>query len=377
MRRTVLQGFAALFSLVFLPSIVRAADGTLRVATWNVTDYGGAGARDAHFQNVFYGTFEGRQFAPDVLLGQEFLSQAAVTSFVNLLNSAAGSPGDWAAAPFLNGPDTDSALFYRTSKIAYLSTSIVSTGGVNPEPPRNTYRYDVRILGGAEDSQLALYSTHMASQSNPSSRRLIEAQRIREDAESLAPGTHFLIGGDFNITSSFDAAYIELTGSQANDAGRFFDPIETPGDWNNNAAYRFVHTQAPGLGTNTGGMDDRFDFLLTSASLGDGTGWDYVGAFGVPYSATSWDDFNHSYRVWGNDGTSFNTSLTTTGNQMVGQSIAQSLVATAPNGGHLPVFMDLRFNAVAVPEPGTGALLALGGLLLLAASGRLARRRDA
>jgi len=366
---------SALLSLLLLFPVGNgwAQFGSLRIATWNVTDYGGPGARDADFQNVFYGAFEGRQFAPDVLLGQEFLSQSAVNSFVTLLNTAAGSPGDWAAAPFLNGPDTDSAFFYRAGKIAYQGTSTVSLGSPGAsELPRNTYRYDVQVLGDSDGSRLSLYSSHMASQGNPVARRLAEAQRIRDDAENLPAGTHFLLGGDLNVTSSGDSAYAELTGAQASDAGRFFDPIGTPGSWNNNPAYRFVHTQAPGAGG--GGMDDRFDFLLTSASLGDGSGLDYAGFFGTPYSTTTWDDPNHSYRAWGNDGTSFNETLTVTGNQMVGASVARSLVNTATNGGHLPVFMDLRFNAAAVPEPGTGTLV-LVGVLGMIGGRRLARRR--
>ncbi|MBC8135660.1 MAG: PEP-CTERM sorting domain-containing protein [Fibrella sp.] len=108
-------------------------------------------------------------------------------------------------------------------------------------------------------------------------------------------------------------------------------------------------------------MDDRFDVLLTSGNLGDGVGLDYLGSFGTPYSTTTWNDLNHSYRAWGNDGSSFNAVLNTTSNAMVGNSIATSLRNTATNGGHLPVFLDLRFNvaAVSVPEPGTLGLMAL------------------
>ena len=174
--------------------------------------------------------------------------------------------------------------------------------------------------------------------SDDKARRLLEAQRIRDDAESLPAGWHFILGGDFNIQSSSQTAYVELVGSQANNDGRFFDPINTPGSWNNNSAYRIVHTQDP---SGAGGMDDRHDQLLLSASLVDGVHLDYIGDSSIPYSTTTWDDSNHSYRSWGNDGTSFNTSLTITGNQMVGAVIAQTLVNSASGGGHLPVFLDL------------------------------------
>ena len=87
---------------------------------------------------------------------------------------------------------------------------------------------------------------------------------------------------------------------------------------------------------------------------------------GTPYSTTTWNDPNQSYRVWGNDGTSFNKSLTIAGNAEVGASIAQSLVNDAtPAGGHLPVFLDLTYQINPTPEPSAFAALGLGTLAFL------------
>ena len=49
------------------------------------------------------------------------------TSTPRIENSAPNSPGDWARASFVNGNDTDSAFFYRTSKVNLNSSSITST----------------------------------------------------------------------------------------------------------------------------------------------------------------------------------------------------------------------------------------------------------
>jgi hypothetical protein len=190
-------------------------------------------------------------------------------------------------------------------------------------------------------------------------RRTPEAQRIRDDAATLPLGSHFILGGDFNIQSWNEPAYQVLVSSMSDNSGRFFDPIDSPGSatpsggWNSNAAYRIVHTQDPatcdvscgGTGCNGGGMDDRFDQLLIADSLMDGAGLDYIGNPAVPYSTMTWDDPNHSYRCWGNDGTSFNCRLTTTGNAMVGAAIAQALITAADGLGHLPVFLDLQLPA--------------------------------
>lgn len=331
---------------VFAVSCAAAhAAAQLRIATFNVTNY--AGGREAEFQTAIYGSFQSLSMAPDVILGQEFIDAASVIAFRNLLNSAAGSPGDWAAAPFVNGNDTDQVLFYRTSKVQFLGQTVVAPGGGFPNHPRNIMRHDIRPVGySAAAATLACYNSHMKAQDAGStgdeSQRLLEAQRIRDNAETLNPAWNFLLGADLNIYQSSEAAYVELVGSQANNAGRFFDPIKSPGDWNNNSAFRFLHTQDP---AGAGGMDDRFDQILLSASLVDGEGFDYIGDPNSPYSTTTWNDPKHSYRVWGNDGTSYNTTLKVNGNTMVGAVIAQALVTAANGQGHLPVFLDLRVPA--------------------------------
>ncbi len=319
------------------------ASAQLRVATWNVTNY--SSGRVTEFQTAIYGEFEGRSLGPDILIGQEFTSQTSVNNYLAILNGAPGSPGDWAAAPFINGNDTDNAFFYRTSKLDFLNVTVVSVGSGAPNHPRDVERYDVRLVGYSGDAAvLACYSSHMKAgdTSDDQARRLVEATAIRADAETLNPAWNFLLAGDFNIQSSGQAAYVELVGSQVNNDGRFHDPIATPGSWNNNASFRFVHTQDP---IGSGGMDDRHDQILVDFDLIDGAGLDYIGDPNTPYSTTTWDDVNHSYRSWGNDGTSFNANLRVTGNTMVGPTIAQALINAATTAGHLPVYLDLRVPA--------------------------------
>lgn len=312
------------------------ADG-LRVVTWNVSNYGGG--RAAEFETAVYGVFEGRSMAPDVILLQEMLSGSAVGQLVEILNDAPDSPGDWAAAPFVDGNDTDNGFVYRTSKVALLGSVVVAQGGAAPNHPRDINRYDVRLVGyGSIEGVISLYSSHMKASTGSANeaRRLLEAQRIRADAEGLPDGQHFILGGDFNIRSSSEGAYQELI--VARDDGRFFDPIASPGSWNNSSTFRYIHTQDP---IGAGGVDDRYDQLLVSASLVDGDGAEYVGEPTLPYSRSTWDDPNHSYRCWGNDGSSYNTVLRSEGNEMVGADIADALKRICIGSGHLPVFLDL------------------------------------
>jgi len=334
---------------------VSVAQGQLRVACWNITFYPSQGLRTADFQTAIYGVYQGRTLAPDVLFVQEMESQSGVNSFLSMLNNAPGSPNDWEAAAFSDGEDTDNAFFYRRTKVDLLASTVIAVGSSSTlNQPRDTNRYDIRLENySSVGATIGIYSSHMKAQggTNHAGRRLIEAQRIRDNAEGLdtnGPGTglpagyHFIFGGDTNIQTSSEAAYQELVGSQVNNAGRFFDPINTPGSWNNNSAFRFVHTQDP---AGAGGMDDRHDQVLLCASLIDGQGLDYLGNPSLAYSTTTWDDPNHSYRSWGNDGTSYNTTLTINGNAMVGTAIAQALFNAAAGQGHLPVVLNFKVPA--------------------------------
>jgi endonuclease/exonuclease/phosphatase family metal-dependent hydrolase len=315
----------------------------LRVATWNITTY--SGGRQADLSTAIFNTYQGRSMRPDIIATQEFLSQAAQDSFLAMLNAGPLGP-IWQAAPFTNGPDMDHAFFYRSDRVILVDSQIISQGGNAPLPPRDTKRFDVVLLGyGYLSPKLAIYSAHMkaGTTADDRARRLAEATAIRQNLASLSGFDGALVVGDFNVYTSEEEAFIKLTGSEPDNSGRVFDPINSPGDWNDNAAFRFIHTQDPATSS---GMDSRFDFILVNSPLLNGAGFDYIGQPTVPFSGTTWNDPNHSYRVWGNDGSSFNNPLNIITNSMVGPTIAQALVNSATvNGGHLPVFLDLKVPA--------------------------------
>lgn len=341
------QARATAFAITtMLAALAGRADAQLRVVAWNISNY--TGARTAEIQTVTYGVnaANGQTMRPDVILLQEIASQVALNAMVSALNTAPGSPGDWAGATYNNGPDLDNALVYRTSKLSYLGRVLILTGGGSPNPPRDVYRYNMKVVGyNATSANIAMYSSHMKAQDSGGDddlRRRTEAQAIRSDAQSLPAGWNFVYGGDTNIQTSSAAEYQDMVGSQANNLGRFFDPINRPGSWNNTASFAVIHTQDP---SGSGGMDDRHDQVLLGASLIDGAGMDYIGNQSIPYNLSNWNDPNHSYRAWGNDGSSMNLPMTTTGNTFVGAAIAQAIRDCAVNGGHIPVFLDLKMPA--------------------------------
>lgn len=282
---------------------------------------------------------------PDIIATQEFFSQAAQDSFLAMLNSGPLGPV-WQAAPYTNGPDSDHAFFYRSDRVVLVGSQVISQGGNAPLPPRDTKRFDVVLLGYSYLSpKIAIYTAHMKAGTTASdrTRRLAEATAIRENLASLSGFDGALVVGDFNVYTSNEEAFIKLTGSEPDNSGRVFDPINSSGNWDGNEVFKFIHSQDPATSS---GMNSRFDFILMNAPMLNGAGLDYIGQPSVPFSTTTWNDPNHSYRVWGNDGTSFDNPLTVLTNAMTGPTIAQALVNSATvNGGHLPVFADVRVPA--------------------------------
>lgn len=381
----VARTVAAVFSVLALASAALAD--TLRVGTWNVTNYGEGDARDAAFQAALFGSFEGRSFSPDVLLVQEVRGSAAATSFLSLLNSAPGSSGDWAMAPFVEIDPLDNATFYRTSKVSFLASFTINpASGPDPEQPRDTIRYDLQVNGTTE--RIGLYNVHFKSGSGSvdQARRQVEADRIRRNAAgqdtngagtALPSGYHSIIAGDFNAGSANQEA-IQTLWSQSYStlllgAGQFHDPVNATGTWSGSSTNRHLFTNDP-----LNGLDDRFDLLGLSTSLIDGVGIDYIGLAGTPFSGATWNDPSHSYRVWGNDGTQgFDRPIAGAGNTMVGESIANAMLSTMPvnGGGHLPVFLDITYSPTAgvAPEPGTLWLALMAGAGTI--GGMIRRRR--
>ena len=76
------------------------------IASYNLLNYPGntSAIRNPYFRTVI------ENIQPDVLVVQEMLSQAGVNEFlINVMNVASSG---FAAGTFLDGPDTDNAIFY-------------------------------------------------------------------------------------------------------------------------------------------------------------------------------------------------------------------------------------------------------------------------
>jgi endonuclease/exonuclease/phosphatase family metal-dependent hydrolase len=298
----------------------------IKVLNYNILNYPAASGelREDEFRTIM------TAIHPDILVVQEVTgtTNAGMNQFLNnVLNVA--FPGEYAAGTWFNGPDTDNALFYRTSAVTFVSADTLQT------ELRAIAEYVVRPAGySSTAANLRVFSMHLkaSSTSEDQAQRLREVTILRNYANTLPAGTHFIYAGDFNIQSSTEDSYEKMLADEADDDGRAFDPINTPGSWNNNASFAAVHTQSPKSASNpyggaTGGMDDRFDFQLVSAALLDGEGLSYVPG---------------TYKCYGNDGLHFNLAINAPPTIPEGAAMANALHEASD---HMPVIMEVQVPA--------------------------------
>jgi hypothetical protein len=325
--RPVLPLLLALIALLGMLGAPRSGY-ALRFASYNTLNYDNLNTtRDPAFRTVIAGIAN-----VDVLAVCEIQDQTSINNFLNnVLNTI--EPGQWSAAPFYDqaGSSQNQSLFYRSATVTYVSSDTLGND------PRDIPYYRLRPKPyTASSAEFVVFVVHFKASEGYEADRLAEATRLRAFMNTYPAGTNMVICGDFNVYTSTEPAYVELLESQAVNTGRVQDPINTPGSWNNTATYAAIHTQStrsgtlvPADGGATGGMDDRFDFVLPTYSLNDGEGLDQLAS---------------TYTAYGQDGLHFNTDVNAAPtNAAVGQVIADALQRASD---HLPVVMNFQVPAI-------------------------------
>ena len=298
---------------------------TLVIMAYNVLNYpGSTAARWADFRTIV------KYVQPDIILCNEMVNNTgANTLLTNALNSY--GVNYYAQATFINGPDSDNIMYYNTNKVNLVTQTQI------PTALRDISYYQVNwsnVTGGF--STLDLYSLHLKASTGATNenKRLLECQDMRTHMDGVLPvASNILVGGDFNFYgAAAEPAWAELT---TNGTQLMIDPSDRVGEWSNNSTFTDAHTQSirsttnpGGSGGATGGMDDRFDFILAN---------NYVmyGGAGVRYIPNSYDEI-------GNDGNKFNFSIIENlPNTDVPDSVRNALFNMSD---HLPVVLHLQID---------------------------------
>nr|NQU92238.1 T9SS type A sorting domain-containing protein [Bacteroidota bacterium] len=255
---------------------------------------------------------------PDILVVQEIISQSAVNVFLSEVLDAT-----YAAGEFIDGPDSDNAVFYKAGKFSFISNIPIPTAlrDIN----------EFKLEHGDTYDTLRIYSVHLkaSSGSTNENKRLQETLELRNVTDGLPTDAYFIVCGDFNIYKSSEPAYIKLTTDESINDGHAVDPISISGTWNN-ASFAAYHTQSTRTrqfgGGASGGLDDRFDMILFSQAIANDGGMSYV---------------SNSTLAVGNDGTHYNDSINHPPNNMVSQEFADALYYASD---HLPVTAEFTFE---------------------------------
>lgn len=341
------RALPGLFTLLcVLPALTAPAPAhAFRVVNYNITNYPSVilAQRQPAFRKVL------SPLGPDVLVAQEVQSQAGVDSFLtNVLNVI--EPGQWSAAPFTNGNDTDNALFYKPSRVQFLGSWAFYPNPANLLRYVNCYRLKPAGYSSAA-AELRIYSQHLKASTGSTNvnQRAAEATGIRDSMNAAPPGTHMILTGDFNIYTSTEPAFQKFLESQVDNDGRLYDPLNAIGTFNA-AGFASIHTQCPclscptGSGFSGGGLDDRFDMFLPTFNMNDGQGLDLIVS---------------TYKPVGNDGLHYNLNITDAPAIPEDSVIPGYSTALWNASDHLPIRVDLQLPARA----GAPASLAFGTVI--------------
>lgn len=360
-----------------------SASAQLRVVNWN-TATGSSTAlsqRGTYFDKVFefmaLENVNGIVRRPDVLVLQEQRisggQNTSAQAFAARLNALYGvsTYQAWTHVPFASD-GLPVGFVYDSAAVTVQAQASFKASGIT----RDTGRISLRPVGYDSDSDIFIYNSHFKASTGSSNEDKRAAQAITNrwstataqdglpvGSDFLAEGTNIMYAGDFNQRSSFEDGFndwptltenpyeIYRAGlapfSPSTGHGQAVDPIGLPGTWNNNSSIAEHHTQSPHDGTQglvTGGMDDRFDFVMLSHELFDGEGVSYIGD-GVGDITGVVD----SYRVFGNNGTSYNQAANYQFNTalpwVTGQDRIDLFNALAKASDHLPVITDYQLAA--------------------------------
>ena len=302
-----------------------AAQSDYTFLTYNLLNYEDEDDRESYYQEII------GEIQPDLIVCQEVVGTTGYNHFLDdVLNDV--QPNEWSGADFTNqSASQDIALYYKLEHFSFISTAIINTA--QSSGTRDVVEW---VLEHVESGvQFRVYSLHLKASSgdNNAQERLEETTVLRNYLNELPSGSHFIVGGDFNIysnNSSSEPAFDMLTAAGSDTDGQLFDPINRIGHWHNNNAFADVHTQSPRTtqfgGGSPGGMDDRFDWIFVSAAvLEDSYDMTYV---------------HDTYIAFGNDGQHFNQAINSGTNSAVSQTIADALHAASD---HLPVFASFQF----------------------------------
>jgi len=286
---------------------------------YNILNYpGSTPERSAYFRTA-------TQFIDaDIILVNELISDEGASMLLDEGLNVNGNAA-YKKADFTNGPDSDNMLFYDSTLVTLHAQSIINT------ELRHINEYVLYYNDILTDTVFFyMYSAHLKSSNGSANeqKRLAEVREFKEWIDNIPEAENIFFGGDFNFYDSDEPAYDTLVNYGVTQLN---DPLMA-GDWHDNTSFTDIHTQSTRTdqfgGGASGGLDDRFDFILFSDDI-------LYGLNGAEYIANSCTSI-------GNDGNHLNKSIVETPtNSSVPDSVLQALYNMSD---HLPVLCEVEIT---------------------------------
>lgn len=276
------------------------------------------------------------EYKPDLFMICELVTENGADLILN--TSLQNQPDKFARAIFvadttkLDDP-LQTMVFYNTRKLTLVNQQKIPT----VYRDINQYSFQLNITSN-DPIHLEVFVAHLKSSTGPANRqmRLEMVQEVTKSLKKLTqPNTYVLFAGDFNFYNSSEPAYQEII-NPAN-AILMIDPLNALGNWQDNPAFSYLHTQSTrvsnigfGSGTNagaSGGLDDRFDFIMMSENFKNSSRFSFI---------------NDSYKAYGNNGDCLNKDVKDpdcTG--IYSQTLRTNLYNMSD---HLPVVMQFKIH---------------------------------
>src|SRR5437016_4706380 len=176
---------------------------TVKLMCWNLLNYPDVTntAADTTLRHPFYRAVIQYE-DPDVLVTEENTSTPATTWFLNSVMNANGN--NYSKGSFINGPDTDNEIYFKTSAFTFVSNTPIHTN--------LRYISEFKMVHIATGDTVRIYAVHLkASSGSPNDlQRASEVDSLRKVTNMLPSGSNFMVCGDFNIYGDYESAYQEL-----------------------------------------------------------------------------------------------------------------------------------------------------------------------
>lgn len=324
--------------IFFLISLNLVAQDTLTILQYNLLNYGNYTSYCTQTNNNINDKDEYIRtiidyVKPDIFSVNEISDSPAIHQRLLDSDLNVGGITYFRKADFIKIADSYivNMLYFNSEKLALHSHTIAQSYIRDIDVYKLYYRSD--DLPAGDTAFIVCIVAHLKSSSgndNEEKRRtMVNNTMYYLDDNNINSNQLFM--GDFNIYTSTEHAY-QLLLNYTNPELNFYDPINTPGSWHNNSYYSNIHTQSTHSDQNgcaaSGGMDDRFDFILASDNI-------IQGSNSVKY-------IDGSYLTIGQDGEHFNQSINASPTNL--SAPANVIDALYGNSDHLPISIKLRID---------------------------------